>query len=109
MTENAIISLDDEWHVGEDRKVSLTVVEPGTTTPTPITGWHISYTFYEDREGDELFSKSASIIDAPNGGCEALIDRADTVDFYQGQYFHRFIRTDPGNYAVLAEGVVILQ
>jgi hypothetical protein len=91
-------------HRGEDVTLYFQMVPP-----LDITGWTISLKTVPALGGSVQFTKSATIVDGPRGKFKVTIANADTSALTVGRYSYDVRRTDSGNKATLADGVLDLR
>ena len=89
---------------GEDIILDFTM-----TPPLDITGWTLSFKVANTLGGTVQFTKSATIVDAPQGKFRVTIASADTASLAVGRYVWDCRRTDAGNRATVADGSIDLR
>lgn len=91
-------------HRGEDLTLYFQL-----TPPADITGWTLSLKAMPALGGSVQFTKSATITDGPRGRFTFTLAAADTASLAVGRYSFDVRRTDSGNKATLADGVLDLR
>jgi hypothetical protein len=116
MGYEAAIAFDDNWFVGEDKKIRFVVYVDGHGPDDPdpevenVTGWTIDWVVkVRTSSVAETFRIAAVALDAPHGLVELTIPRNTTKDLKPGTYSHSLVRKDAGFYSELAFGPAVLR
>lgn len=105
------VTADDQWFLGEDKSLVITVYQSDGTTPQDITGWALSWRLkrkLSDADASALLTKTTSsgiaLTTAASGVCTVTIADTDTDDIAPDTYQHELKRTDAGQETVLLYG-----
>ena len=120
MSENAPITSDENWFIGEDRQFSFGPVLNGDDVPIDIGSWSLSWMLkrrLNDPDSAALLTKtpvvtgSYSVTPALNTQRAVVtIQDTDTDAFVaRTDYRHELKRMDPGSEAVLSFGTAVLK
>lgn len=104
------------FYIGNKRLLRNTILDrdnPTPNAPLDITGMTVKWALSLQSNGQYLqvpvLTKTATITDAPNGKCEVLLVKADTVDLTPGTYYQEWEVYDPTNETeVVTVGEVVL-
>jgi hypothetical protein len=110
------IDEDDDFFVGEDKSLIVTVYQQDKRTLQNITSWSLSWMLKEhlsDADNVALLTKTTSsgiTLTTPTSGvCTVSIADTDTDSIVPGRYYHELKRTDAGNETVLSHGRCVLR
>lgn len=109
------IDLNDYWFCGEDKTLTLTIYQPGTTLAQiaagtavvqNLTGWTIDWVMREEdtSTGAAVLTKTATISTPANGIAIVAIADTDTDALTPRKYRQAWKRTNEGNEGILAIG-----
>lgn len=96
------------WRVGQDRRIVFTA-----TSPTAISGWAITIQIFQGQGGVLLRTYTVgagiTVVDPENGVFRLTLPAADTQQMGVNACWLNAWRTDGGDFAPLAEGLVVVQ
>jgi hypothetical protein len=104
----------DQWHVGEDKSLTVTVYQSDGTTAQNITGWALEWVLKQAYSDDAVLLSKTTVsgiaLTTPLSGiCTVTIDDTDTDNLPAGRYVHVLRRTDAGSESVLTYGTALLK
>lgn len=104
---------DDEWFVGEDKVLRITIVDEAGSAVN-ISGWTFAWElrlrrYHPDVKLSKATGSGVSIFDAPTGKVDVTIAKDDTKNLKAGTYYHGLARTNAGAWDVVAEGRAVLR
>lgn len=117
MAQRFDITAEEDWLAGEDKTITIDVVQGDGLTPQQMAGWGLTWELkaYPDST-TALVSKTvaASGIVIGDGSliddrATITIDAADTSELTPGVYYHHLRRTDSGFSVVLSRGDAFLR
>jgi hypothetical protein len=112
MAEQADITADDGWFIGEDKTLEFTVLEADGSAQD-LSGWAIEWVLRREPGGSALVTKevgSGITVSTPASGVlQVAVADVDTDPLPAGRYWHALRRADSGTEAVLAYGQVALR
>lgn len=112
MSTSAPIEENDGWFKSEDKGFQFYIQfeDPqGFVGGLNITGWTIKWVLSAAQGGVAELTKTATIIDGPNGICRVTVNAADTSAMAAGVHYYSLWRTNSGSRAQLAQGTALLQ
>jgi hypothetical protein len=106
-----------DYFTGEDKRLTFTVVQGGTTTPQNLTGWGLSWMVkrkYADADASAIVAKTTptdiTVSNPLTGVCTVVVSDSDISAMKAGVlYHHELKRTDAGLETVLSYGTLMLQ
>ena len=109
------ITDEDEWFIGEDKTLTVTIYQSDETTPQNVTGWAVSFMLKRkrtDTDANALITKTTAddvALTTPGSGVITVsIADDDTSDLRADTYWYEIKRTDAGFETVLTYGSVEL-
>lgn len=108
MAEDADITEEDDWFIGEDKSLVFTVVDSAGVVQN-ITGWTIEWYLSLEEGSPAILTKTATLTTPASGICTVTVADTDTDPLAPGKYFHMLKRTNAANETVLAKGDCLIQ
>lgn len=110
------IDADDDFFIGEDKTLPVTIYQANKRTIQNITGWGLSWMLkgsLTDADADAVLTKTTTngiTLSAPSSGvCTIAIADTDTDSLDPATYVHELKRTDAGSETVLFQGRCVLK
>ena len=105
------IDADQDFFVGEDKAIQVTVYQSDDVTAQDITGWSLSWMLkrkLSDADDAALLTKTTSsgiaLTTPASGVCTVSVADTDTDGLAPGLYYHELKRMDAGFETVLSQG-----
>ena len=110
------ITDDDNFFIGEDKSLVVTIFQSNKITVQDITGWTLSWRLkasLDDADASALLTKTTAsgiALTTPTSGiCTITILDTDTDALNPGTHFHELKRTTADSETVLATGRCVLK
>lgn len=110
------ITADDDWFIGEDKTLPVTIYQADGTTAQNVTGWTISFLVKKNQTDADLSAKvtkttvSGIALTTPLSGLVTItVADTDTDAIAPGSYWYEIKRTDAGFETVLTQGACWLR
>ena len=110
------ITTADDWYIGEDKTLPVTIYQSNGTTAQDVTGWAISFMLKKRATDADVAAKvtkttvSGIALTTPASGLITVsIADTDTDGLAAGSYRYEIKRTDAGFETVLTSGACVLR